>query len=88
SKLAASINQPTYVVSHVVNVVFMKRFPEFINSYRVEEIKEILRSGFNSSYTIEGLAYDAGFNTLSAFYSSFKKHTGLTPKKFVERNLE
>jgi len=32
--------------------------------------------------TVASIAYDSGFNTLSAFNTAFKKFTGLTPSNF------
>lgn len=87
SKLAQSVDQPVYVVSHVINDTFNKKFPELINHHRVEEVKEMLLDKTNTSLTIEALAYDVGFNTPSAFYTAFKKETGLTPQSFVKGAL-
>ena len=32
---------------------------------------------------IDELAFAAGFNSLSAFYNCFKRHTGLSPKAYL-----
>ena len=34
---------------------------------------------------IDDLAYNAGFNSLSAFYKCFREHTGLTPKAYLKQ---
>ena len=34
---------------------------------------------------IDELAFAAGFNSLSAFYSCFRQHTGLSPKAYVKQ---
>ena len=44
--------------------------------------KELLMSGY---YTVSEVAERCGFDDLSYFIRFFKKHTGLSPKKFVER---
>jgi len=33
--------------------------------------------------TIEGLAFDVGYNSRSAFYRAFKKYTDLTPTEYL-----
>ncbi|EJO91540.1 AraC family transcriptional regulator, partial [Ectopseudomonas mendocina DLHK] len=34
---------------------------------------------------IDELAFAAGFNSLSAFYSCFRRHTGLSPKAYLKQ---
>ncbi len=82
SKFSSLINQPDYVVSVVINKLYKKTFPEFLNHFRVNEIKEELLRQSNDNITIEGIAYNAGFNTSSSFYTAFKKETGVTPRQF------
>ena len=79
SKFSSLIDQPDYVVSVVINKFYKKTFPEFLNHFRVNEIKEELLRQSNSNITIEGIAYNAGFNTSSAFYTAFKKKPVLLP---------
>jgi len=54
-----------------------------INFYRIEEAKNLLSSEKAKQMTIEAIGSDSGFNTKSAFYRAFKKHTGLTPSDFM-----
>jgi AraC-like DNA-binding protein len=73
-------------LSQVINEKTKFNFNEFINSYRIEEAKRILTSPSYAKLTIEAIAQKAGFNSKSAFYTAFKKHTGLTPKEFIGLN--
>ena len=57
-------------------------FNDFINKYRVIEVKEKLANSANSHLTIMSLAYDAGFNSKATFNRAFKKHTGENPSKY------
>lgn len=88
NEFSKSIEQPAYVVSHTINQVYGKKFPEFVNSYRIKEVKRILLNQVLSDYTIEGVAYEVGFNTPSAFYNAFKKETGCSPKEFIGKEKE
>ncbi|MCA6447833.1 MAG: AraC family transcriptional regulator, partial [Chitinophagaceae bacterium] len=61
---------------------FQMNFNDFINRYRVEEVKKQLQNPKNASLTIMSLAYDAGFNSKATFNRAFKKHTGENPSKY------
>jgi AraC-like DNA-binding protein len=70
------------VLSQVINDLLNYNFNDLINSYRVEEAKKMLKDEGMSNFTIASIAYECGFNTLSAFNVAFKKFTGLTPSQF------
>ena len=85
-KVAAEVKLPLYLVSHIVNNQIGKSFPDFLNGYRIEEIKKRLVHPDFMNNTIASIAYDCGFNTLSSFNIAFKKITGTTPTKFQKNN--
>lgn len=64
-----------------------KNFNQFINYYRVEEAKKLLKDSSNDNLNMLGIAYDAGFTSKASFYSVFKKFTSLTPNAFKDGNL-
>lgn len=84
-KLSEAVKSQTYLVSLVINEKFKKSFPEVINSYRIEDAKKRLKSEKSKHLSIEAIAYESGFNSISSFYSSFKKFCGTTPAKFREQ---
>lgn len=69
-------------LSQVINEQFGVNFFDFINQHRVEAAKQRLLDVDAKRYTILGLALDSGFNSKSAFYTAFKKYTGVTPLQF------
>jgi AraC-like DNA-binding protein len=71
-------------LSQVVNEKTNLNFTNYINAYRIEKAKEILSSHDFSRLTIDSVAEMAGFQSKSPFYLAFKKHTGLTPKEFIQ----
>lgn len=83
SKLAAQLKVPPYVVSRAINASFDKSFSELILGYRIAKAEQMLLT--DRSLTIEAIAYESGFNTLSAFYAAFKKLKGMTPAQFREK---
>ena len=73
---------PGHVISEVLNGLLNKNFYEYINYYRVEEFKRLVKKPENSNDTNLGLAYQAGFNSKTAFNTSFKKFTDQTPSNY------
>jgi AraC-like DNA-binding protein len=82
--LAEKLNEPAYIVSQALNKYFNKTFYELINELRIKEAENRLKSFNSKKETIEGLAFDVGFNSRAAFYRAFKKHTGKTPTEFIK----
>ncbi len=75
-----------HLLSRILNEKMNRNFPDFINQYRVEEAKVILQDPQRKDQKIALVAFDAGFNTVVAFYTAFKKNTGLTPAQFKKKN--
>lgn len=86
STMAARLNVPHYVISQTINLYFNKSFPELVTHYRLIQAERLLSQRENDNLTIEAIAYESGFSTLSAFYTSFKKSSGLTPAQFKSRS--
>lgn len=82
SLLAAALKAPPYRVSQAINAHFNQSFPEMINALRIEKAKQLLTDVNKSHYTVEAIAYESGFSTLSAFYTTFKKACQKTPSEF------
>lgn len=80
--LARTLDTNTALVSRVINQGFGMNFNDFINRYRVEEVKERLTDSSSSQFTIMSLAYEAGFNSKATFNRAFKKFTGKNPSDF------
>ncbi len=80
--LSAQTKIPAHYLSQVINEKLDCNFLDFINTYRIKEAKEKLVDSAFSHYTIIAIAYEVGFNSKTAFYSSFKKNTGTTPSNF------
>ncbi|QLG45335.1 helix-turn-helix domain-containing protein [Costertonia aggregata] len=87
SSLSERLNISVTYLSQLVNTISNQNFSDFINQYRVRDAELKLTSPSYSNYTILGIGLEAGFNSKSAFYSAFKKHTGITPSEYREKCL-
>ena len=72
-------------LSWILNNSIGKNFNEFINQYRIEAFKSNAKAHENKNLTIEGLAYESGFNSKTVFNTYFKRETGLTPRQFLKQ---
>ncbi len=78
--LAKKLNTNTHILSQVINENYHKTYFELLGTYRMDEAKILLLQ--NKKYKVSDIAFDIGYNSLSAFNSAFKKATGTTPSKF------
>lgn len=85
SKLAKHLQINQKMLSAVLNQHLGKGFNEFVNEYRVAEVKKKLLSKESQHLTISGLAFESGFNSQATFQRVFKELTNLTPKEFVAK---
>ncbi|MES9997830.1 MAG: helix-turn-helix domain-containing protein, partial [Candidatus Thiodiazotropha lotti] len=80
-QLATQLSISPNYLSQVINEQAGCNFFDFINRYRVEEAQRHLTAE-SAQMNILGIALDAGFNSKSAFYTAFKRHTGQTPSEY------
>ena len=80
--LAEKSNLSNGYLSQIINQKEGKNFYDFINSYRVAEVKSHLTDPQYDHYSILGIGLEAGFKSKSTFNAVFKKMTGQTPSGF------
>ncbi len=71
----------TYV-SQIINENSGCNFYDFINTYRVEEVKKCLADENKKNKCILDCALNAGFKSKATFNTIFKKETGQTPSQY------
>ena len=79
---AKEISIPSRYISQVLNEELGMSFYDLINTYRIEEAKNLLSDPEYGDSSIIDIAYDCGFNSKSVFNAAFKKYTGTTPSEF------
>lgn len=83
--LAEQLNEPVRDLSIMINNKFDQNFYAFINSYRLNKAKDLLKSTSSKELTISEIMYDIGFSSKSSFYTAFKKQVECTPKEYREK---
>ena len=79
-QLSKQLGIAPHLISMVINSELQQNFYTLVNSYRVEEAKELLLG--ETRPTIIEIAYASGFQSKSAFNKVFKQFTGQTPSDF------
>ncbi|MDC6391123.1 AraC family transcriptional regulator [Maribacter sp. PR1] len=80
--LASSIEVNPKALSYVINEHMHKNFNQYINDWRIEEVKKRLNDKKYSNLKMLTIAFDCGFNSKSTFNLAFKKATGLSPSEY------
>jgi len=79
-KLAKLLNLNAYQLSELINTQFRKHYNDFINHYRVQEAKNLMK--LNQNTGTRQICYESGFNTYSSFHRAFQKETGKSPDEW------
>lgn len=78
-RLSEAINVSENHISETLSQFLNSNFFLFVNGYRVEAAKQLLKSTDKQVATV---AYESGFNSKSTFNNVFKKTVGTTPTAF------
>ena len=84
-QLAIGINIPEKQLSLLINQYLDSHFFDFINQYRINDAKTLLKD--NTNLTVLEVLYSVGFNSKSSFYTAFKKETNQTPTAYRKSNI-
>jgi AraC-like DNA-binding protein len=82
NQLAHEIGMPNHQISEVLNGILKQNFFDYVNNYRVEEVKQLLTQPTYKNYKMLDVAFDAGFSSRTTFNTVFKKVTGKTPSEY------
>lgn len=79
--VASALGLNRSYVSNCINLHTGDSFSQFVNGYRIEYAKQVLRSKPDTKVT--SLYISAGFSSEQSFYRNFKSFTGMTPKEWI-----
>ena len=80
--LASKVDLVPNHLSQIINDSWKMGFQEFLNSHRVKAAEAMLLDPSFADRSILDVAYEAGFNSKSAFNAAFQRHRGMTPSEF------
>jgi len=69
-------------LSQIINQHYSQNFFDYINEYRINDVKDVLLSGKYDTFSLAGIGFECGFNSKASFNRAFKKFTGVTPSEF------
>lgn len=81
-KLASILKLPKHYLSQVINQQYHKNYFEFVNSYRINEAKEIFDMT-NGKVKVIDIVYKVGFSNKVSFNKAFKLFTQMTPTEYL-----
>jgi len=87
SDLADQANMSRAQLSEIINSGFGKNFNDFVNEYRVEAFKSMLKDNKHEQLSLLGIAQDCGFNSKATFNRVFKKLTNHSPTEYLKSSL-
>ncbi|WP_170132603.1 helix-turn-helix domain-containing protein [Pedobacter cryoconitis] len=73
-------------LSQVLNEEFKENFYAFINRYRIIESQRLLKDIRYRNYSIQAIAFEAGFNSMSTFNKAFKEIVGKAPSIYQKED--
>ena len=74
----------TYL-SKIINDHFKNNFNDFINSYRIKEAVSIMDKDYSGSLSLQEIAENSGFGSVSTFRRAFKKVMGKTASEYHKK---
>ena len=83
-QVAAATGYSRNQLSYLLNQVLGQSFYRYVNQARLQHLLDNLPAD-SDLRRVDELAFAAGFNSLSAFYSCFRRHTGLSPKAYLKQ---
>lgn len=83
NKLAGLLSVTPHNLSEAMNTRLKQSFYDYVNSFRIHEVKRRLLEGDAEKFNILSIAFDAGFTSKTTFNTIFRKQTGTTPSQFI-----
>ena len=84
--LGRQLGETPRYVSLVINGHLKSNFSDFVNGYRINEVKRHLQDPLENR-TILDIVFACGFSTKSNFNRAFKQQEGITPSEYRKQSV-
>jgi AraC-like DNA-binding protein len=85
NKLATELGTNIAYISKALSLKKGMNFKTYLNSYRIEEIKEKLNKREHEKFTLKHIYSNSGFTHQSTFNRVFKEIENITPSEYIEK---
>lgn len=82
--LAAMVGISSHKLSQFFSQHKGHTFYDYVNKYRVEEFKRLVKDDKNRSLTLSAMAEKAGFSSRASFFRHFKNIEGISPGEYLK----
>lgn len=87
SKLSAELNVNSKYISQAIRQHEYPNFNNYLNIYRINHVKELLRENDLEKVTLQSIYTEAGFSNQSTFNRVFKQIEHITPSEYITHQL-
>jgi AraC-like DNA-binding protein len=87
-EFASHLKADPNLISFILNNHLGGNFYDFVNRYRIEEVKHKLNNPDYKHLSLLGIALESGFNSKTTFNRVFKQIIGITPTEFQKKNTQ
>jgi AraC-like DNA-binding protein len=88
AKVSSHTGIPAKTISSILNQYHQTSFNDFVNDFRVNEVKERMIDPTNQHLTLSGIALESGFNSQATFQRAFKNSTGMSPRGYLNLQVK
>ncbi|MFC6100012.1 helix-turn-helix domain-containing protein [Olivibacter domesticus] len=81
--LADYLNLSPRYLSYVLNKHYELNFNDYLNSFRINYVIQLIENEQHKQFTFEALAREAGFSSRTTFFTAFKKQMGVNPTQYL-----
>lgn len=82
--VAEAVGTTPYLMSYLLSQYLKVSYYDYVNEFRVEEFKDLVKHVDLNLYTLPALGEQCGFSSRASFFRNFKKVTGITPNEYVQ----
>ena len=86
--VAEALQIPSHHISQALSFAQEGSFFDLVNKNRLDGFKTNIFKAAYKNYTLFAVASEHGFKSPSSFYRIFKKHEGITPKAWIEKQKQ